>query len=159
VLQRVNRFILHEVEYTTFVTMFLGRLDDNGRTLTYGNAGHNLPIIVREHPKENPVSWLHPTAAAIGLVEQSEISSETIPLAQGDTLLLYTDGIAEAINPKQEEFGAERLAALVGREPRLTARELVEALRRALREFTGGQPLADDATIVVCRITNRFGSS
>ena len=158
VLERVNRFFLHNVQLTTFVTMFLGRFDEEARTLTYCNAGHNPPLVLRGNGGGNPVSWLQPTGAAIGLVEEPGISSEIITLAAGDTLLLYTDGITEATNAPGEEFGSERLAALVQQEADSSSKRLVEALRHGLQEFTGGKPLADDATIVECRIANGFTS-
>lgn len=154
VLQRVNRFFLHNVHFTTFVTMFLGRFDHKTHTLNYCNAGHNPPLIFRKQENGgNSISWLKPTGAAIGLVEEFQISSETIPLALGDVLLLYTDGVTEAVNLQEEEFGRERLAALVRQESDLSAKELVQALRHMLQEFTSGQPLADDTTIVACKIT------
>jgi sigma-B regulation protein RsbU (phosphoserine phosphatase) len=153
VLQRVNRFLLHNVHFTTFVTIFLGRFNNGTCTLNYCNAGHNPPLIFRKQETgRNPVSWLQPTGAAIGLVEEFQISSETITLALGDILLLYTDGVTEAVNLQEEEFGRERLAALVRQESDLSAKELVQALRHMLREFTNGQPLADDTTIVACKI-------
>jgi sigma-B regulation protein RsbU (phosphoserine phosphatase) len=80
------------------------------------------------------------------------MSSETITLSLGDVLLLYTDGVTEAVNLQEEEFGRERLAALVRQESDLSAKELVQALRHTLQEFTNGQPLADDTTIVACKI-------
>jgi len=159
VLQRVNHFFFHNVQLATFVTMFLGRFDDRGHTMTYCNAGHSPPLVLRKQDRRNPISWLQPTGAAIGLVEQSQIPSETVTLAPGDILLLYTDGVTEAVNRQEEEFGRERLAALVRQESDLSAKELVEALRHMLQEFTGGQPLADDTTFVACRIADGFGSS
>lgn len=159
VLQRVNGFFLHNVQFTTFVTMFLGRFDDRLRTLTYCNAGHNPPLLLGNHGRRNRESWLQPTGAAIGLVEQSEISSQTTELVPGDVLLLYTDGVTEAVNAWQEEFGPERLAAIVRRQSDSSAKELVKTLLHVLEEFAAGQPLADDATIVACKITDGFGNS
>jgi len=159
VLQRVNRFFLHNIQLTTFVTMFLGRFDPQSRTLTYCNAGHNPPLVLRKNDGADSVSWLRPTGAAIGLVEEPGISSESITLAAGDTLLLYTDGITEALDTQGEEFGRGRLAELVQQEADMSARQLVEALRHGLQEFTRGRPLADDATIVACRIADGFTTS
>ena len=97
---------------------------------------------------------MRPTGAAIGLVEESEFGTETVTLAPGDVLLLYTDGVTEAINPQEEEFGQERLAEMARRGSHCwSAQELVREVRRDLQEFTHGQPLADDATIVACKTT------
>lgn len=153
VLNHLNRFFLHNVHLTTFVTLFLARFDPARRTLTYSNAGHNPPLLY--HAQANggePVAWLAPTAAAIGLIEEFEPGLETVTLAQGDLLLLYTDGVTEAINPAEEQFGKERLAALAGQAAGSPARVVVQALRQGLQEFIQGQPLADDTTIVVGKL-------
>ncbi len=150
VLQRVNDIFCHNVHMTTFVTLFLARLDPDLRTLTYCNAGHNPPLLFRRGKASGEITWLDPTNPAIGLVEDSEWKSKTISLLPGDILLLYTDGVTEAENAQGEEFGQERLVefAKAGQ----PAREIVLGLQQKLQEFTAGQPLADDTTIVVCRI-------
>ena len=98
------------------------------------------------------MSWLQPTGAAIGLVEQFQFKAETVTLSPGDILLLYTDGVTEALNSQTEEFGQARLAESIRQASSLSATDLVRALRRRLQEFTNGQPLVDDTTIVVCKI-------
>lgn len=153
VLNHLNRFFLHNVHLTTFVTLFLARFDPARRTLTYSNAGHNPPLLYHSQTNgSEPAAWLAPTAAAIGLIEEFEPGLETVTLAQGDLLLLYTDGVTEAINPAEEQFGKERLAALVQQEAGSPARMVVQALRQGLQEFIQGQPLADDTTIVVGKL-------
>ncbi|MCZ7571368.1 MAG: PP2C family protein-serine/threonine phosphatase [Ardenticatenaceae bacterium] len=150
---QVNRFFCHNVHFTTFVTLFLARLDHTTGTLTYCNAGHNPPLIVRRaEGGRKPLAWLRPTGPAIGLVEEFQITAETSALGPGDTLLLYTDGVTEVVNPHEEEFGLERLAMLVGHNSEASAKALVRALRGALQEFTDGGPLTDDMTIVACKI-------
>ncbi len=150
VLQRVNDMFLHNVNMTTFVTLFLGHFDPNLRTLTYCNDGHNPPLLLRGSQGNSEVAWLDPTNAAIGLIEGTQFKARTISLLPGDLLLLYTDGVTEAENSKGEEFGTERLAASV--DPGQPARSIVLGLQQKLQEFTDGQPLADDTTIVVYRI-------
>lgn len=153
VLQRVNRFFYHNVHMTTFVTLFLGRFDPALHTLTYSNAGHNPPLLFRSGMDgQESISWLSPTGAAIGLIEEFQITTETMPLAPGDTLLFYTDGVTEAIDQQEEEFGQDRIVELIRREAALPARDLVRALRQGLQEFTADQPLADDTTIIVGKI-------
>lgn len=157
VLNRLNRFFLHNVHLTTFVTLFLARFDPARRTLTYSNAGHNPPLLYRSQANGGePSAWLMPTTAAIGLIEEFEPGLETVMLAQGDLLLLYTDGVTEAINPAEEEFGQERLAALVRQAAGSPARVVVQALRQGLQEFIQGQPLADDTTIVVAKLNGEI---
>jgi phosphoserine phosphatase RsbU/P len=153
VVQRLNSLFYHNIRLTNFVTLFLGCFDPETRELTYCNAGHNPPLLF--HSQQNgreSIAWLQPTGAAIGLVEDFKFGLETVTLTPGDILLLYTDGVTEAFSPQEEEFGAERLAELIRHASTLSAPDLVQEVRRRLQEFTDGRPLADDTTIVVCKI-------
>ena len=147
VAEQLNRFFCHNVHFTTFVTLFLGRLEPATHALTYCNAGHNAPLLWQA----GRAAWLAPTGAAIGLVEDSRAAAESASLAPGDVLLLYTDGVTEARNRQAEQFGSDRLAALVREHTALSAPELVQALRQQLHVFADGQPLADDTTVVACK--------
>ncbi len=153
VLQHLNRFFVHNVHFTTFVTLFLACFDPATQTLTYGNAGHNPPLLYcRQENGGDSINWLQPTGAAIGLVEEFKIGTETATLAHGDILLLYTDGVTEAMNAGEDQFGRERLAALVHQAAELPAKELVQAIRQEVQAFTEGEALADDTTIVVAKV-------
>ena len=112
--------------------------------------------MARQAAGPEPAAWLWPTAAAIGLVEEFQVTTAAVSLAPGDILLLYTDGVTEAINPREEEFGRERLANLVRQEMALPAPELVGSLRQALQRFTDNRPLADDTTIVAARLAEEM---
>jgi phosphoserine phosphatase RsbU/P len=152
VLARVNRFFNHNIRFTTFVTLFLARLDPATRTLRYSNAGHNPALLYRKSGDgETSITWLGPTGAAIGLVEDFRPGESSLELAAGDVLVLYTDGITDAVNPQGQPFGEDGLAAVVQESGTLPARELTQRLWRAVQEFTGGGPLADDATAMAVR--------
>jgi sigma-B regulation protein RsbU (phosphoserine phosphatase) len=151
VLERINRFYLHNVNYTTFVTVFLGIFNPLTRLLTYFNAGHHPPVLVRQGNDE--VTWLQPNGAAIGIIEDYKIVPGQAHLGPGDVLVLYTDGITEALNARHKEFGLDRLGELALKYADLPAGEIVSALRQELTEFTDGRPLVDDITMVVCKVT------
>jgi sigma-B regulation protein RsbU (phosphoserine phosphatase) len=152
VVRRLNLLFCHNVRMTTFVTLFVARFDSHTRKLTYCSAGHNPPLLFRSQSNgKEPLSWLRPTGAAIGLVEEFQFGTEDVTLAPGDVLLLYTDGVTEAVNAREEQFGQERLSELVRRGSRRSAQELVREVRHRLQEFTYGQALADDATIIACK--------
>jgi sigma-B regulation protein RsbU (phosphoserine phosphatase) len=85
-------------------------------------------------------------------VEEFQVTTETVKLGPGDIMVLYTDGVTEVVNAQEEEFGRERLAGLVQQRSALSARDLIQVVRQALQEFTNGQPLADDTTIIVYKI-------
>jgi sigma-B regulation protein RsbU (phosphoserine phosphatase) len=153
VIRELNRLFLHNIHFTTFVTLFLGAFDPVTRRLTYCNAGHNPPLIFRNKGNAGePVGWLLPTGAAIGLVEESPFRVQTIGFSPGDILLLYTDGVTEARNHQGEEFGQEGLAAFVRQEANLSAKDLVQALWSALQGYTNVQQMADDVTLVACKV-------
>ncbi len=153
VMQRVNRYYLHNINLTTFVTVFLGQFDPVRSLLTYCNAGHNPPLLYRGRPDgKSPISWLQPTGAAIGVVENYQIQADQVELGKGDVLLLYTDGLTEATNPGREQLGQDRLADLVASNAGKSARDLVAAVRQGLAEFIGQESLADDVTILACKV-------
>lgn len=151
VLKRINRLYIHNINFSTFVTIFFARLDTQTRILSYANAGHNPPLLHRRSTGES--AWLKPTGAAIGLMEDNHVRLESVQLQQGDTLLLYTDGIVEALNPQNtEQFGYERLLQVVQQNESLSATELTQKVRQALNDFTQGALLADDITLIACKI-------
>lgn len=93
-----------------------------------------------------------PTGAAIGLVEEAGFAEKTVDLQKDDLLVLYTDGVIEAVNNQNQEFGRERLEALIRQSERIPVKEVIQSIRLSLEEFSEGKPLADDTTIVVCKI-------
>ena len=151
ILERINRFYIHNIHFTTFVTVFLARFDPVTRTLTYVNAGHNPPAVRRGASAE--ILWLKPTAPAIGLAEDFRARMESIGFSQGDSLLLYTDGVTEVLNISNEQFGQERLADLVHQHADRTAPDLLQAVRQAVSAFGGDRPLVDDVTMVALKIS------
>jgi phosphoserine phosphatase RsbU/P len=150
VLERINHIILHNINYLTFVTAFLCRFDPITHLLTFSNAGQNPPLFYSH--RERDVKWLMPTGAALGVIEGNRIRAETVELFEGDILLFYTDGITEANNPQKEAFGKERLAALVQENSGLSVQNLVRVVRQAVEDFSGGQPLEDDITLIAGRL-------
>jgi sigma-B regulation protein RsbU (phosphoserine phosphatase) len=150
VLERVNHFYLHNIHVTTFITAFLGHYDSATRILTYSNAGHTPPLVLQGQGSKE--IWLKPTSAAIGLVEGYNSEPARISLSKGDVLLFYTDGVTETTGPKGEQFGTQRLAALIEARADQPAQELVSALRQEVYEFSSGRPSADDITILALKI-------
>ncbi len=151
VLERINRFYIHNIHFTTFVTVFLACFDTNTLTLSYVNAGHNPPAVRRK--SDGTIIWLKPTAPAIGLAEEFHPRMEMISFAEGDSLLLYTDGVTEVLNISNEEFGQERLADLVQQYADRPAPDLLQGVRQALSTFGGNQPLVDDVTMVALKVS------
>ena len=151
ILERINRFYIHNINFTTFVTVFLARYDPLTRILTYANAGHNPPAIARKDGVD--VTWLKPTAPAIGLSEEFHPRMESVTLERGDVLFLYTDGVTEAFNVAQEQFGKLRLAELLEENADLNAAEIIQTVRQGLTAFGGGRVPEDDTTFVALKVS------
>ena len=153
VMSQVHRLFIHNIRFDTFVTFFIGAFDSATKTLTYCNAGHQPPLLFRKSKsKEESVVMLRPTGAAIGLVEEAKFGEKTIDLQEGDLLVLYTDGVTEAMNTENQQFGRERLETLIRQVEGLPVKEVIQKVRLSLEEFSEGKPLADDTTIMVSRI-------
>lgn len=151
VVEHVNRLLIHNVRFATFVSLFLGAFDPKSHTLAYCNAGHNPPLVYRGGNGGDAL-WLSPTGAAIGLVEDVPFRAEKVQMMPGDVLLLYTDGVPEAVNLQGEQFGYERLAQSLRGWGNSSAREVIQGIRQELDSFTQGGPLTDDVTLVVAKI-------
>jgi sigma-B regulation protein RsbU (phosphoserine phosphatase) len=150
VLERINRLYVHNVNFTTFVTIFFAKFDPKTRIFTYANAGHNSAYLYRTAKKEE--TWLRPTGPAIGLMEGFNVRAEQVELKDEDILLIYTDGITEAMNSRGEQFGTERLAKLVREHTDLTAQELANNVLLTVSDFADGKNFVDDITIITSKI-------
>jgi sigma-B regulation protein RsbU (phosphoserine phosphatase) len=151
ILERINRFYIHNINFTTFVTIFLARFDPVTRTLTYVSAGHNPPVVVRQ--RDGEVLWLDRTAPAIGLSEEFHPQTEFLTLEQGDVLFLYTDGVTEAFNHVFEQFGTIRLAEVLRNNVDLGAGDIIQTVRQGLEAFGNGHALEDDTTFVALKVS------
>ena len=153
VVQRLNNLFCHNIQLIKFITLFLGSYDPATRVLKYCNAGHNPPLLFRYDERQaKRLQWLQPTGAAIGLAESFTFRMETIVLQPGDVLVLYTDGITEAMNPAREEFGENRLAEFAQQQAALHPQDFIKTLRLAVNVFAGEQALRDDVTIMVGKV-------
>jgi phosphoserine phosphatase RsbU/P len=145
-LRRVNDLLLPDTRQGMFVTAVYGVLDlDNGR-LTYVNAGHNPPLWVSR--LNSTVQKLTRTGIALGVMEQPDMSEETIQLAAGDFILLYTDGLSEAFSADDEMFGEARLIETVRSAQVELVEDLLVAVEDRLNEFIDDTPLGDDLTML-----------
>lgn len=149
VVHRLNKLFSHNIHLIRFITLFLGHYDPQTRVLKYCNAGHNPPLVIRR-PDGQPATshWLQPTGAAIGLAESFNFTTGEIELLRGDMLVLYTDGVTEAMNARDEQFGENRLEDVVRNNAGLSPQDLIKALRSKISEFSGMKSYADDLTVV-----------
>ena len=148
-LQRVNDLLLPDTEQGMFVTAVYGVLDLESGQFTYANAGQNPPLWVRGGQLE--VQRLTRTGIALGVFSDSPMSEKMIQLAPGDSLLLYTDGVTEAFSSSGKLFGETRLIDTLRSTQHSSANHLLEVVEKALNEFIGITPLADDLTMLAVR--------
>jgi len=144
-LSRLNGFLSARSEHGKYATLFYSKLDSSGR-LTYANAGHCAPMLVRA---AGGIEKLEATGMPVGLVDGAVFGLETRDLTPGDRLVLYSDGVTEAQDPEGEFYGRKRLRKTIEAAPRSGSAELHAAIRKSLLEFTRGAEQSDDVTLVV----------
>ena len=146
-IERANRWITRDSESGMFVTLFYGVLEPTSGRLRYTSAGHNPPLHYRV--ADGSFAELRAPGIALGVLEEIKLHEAEVTLAPGDLLVCYTDGVTEAINEALQEFGVERLRALIAAQRALGAEALVEAITDAVSRHGQGQPPFDDVTLVV----------
>lgn len=130
-----------------FVTLVYAVLDANSHAIRYTNAGHNPPVCANAGGSR----LLTTGGTLLGIVEGMTFEEEIVPLAPGDTLVLYTDGISESTNEAEELFGDERLQEFVAQRRNLTVDRLKDEILETIRLHQGNAPQADDMTLVIIR--------
>ncbi len=149
----INSLICASAAEGKFASLFYGVYDDATRTLSYVNAGHNPPIVVR-HTEDggHETLALQPSGMVVGLFANQRYERRTVELRPGDLLVVYTDGVTEAADHEREPFGEERLAELVAAHHELDVSELCETIYAEVARFTGNAPAADDMTLIVAKV-------
>jgi len=145
-MSRLDRVVAANFPRNRFVTLFFGLLDPASGELTYCNAGHNPPFLVRS---DDSIERLTSCGTILGIFPEMSYEVKHSRLLPGDVLTLFSDGVTEENNPGGEEFGEERLAKLLIARGRDGAANLVEGIRQAVLAWAAGAAAADDVTVVV----------
>jgi sigma-B regulation protein RsbU (phosphoserine phosphatase) len=145
-IARVNLALYKRGIESRFVTLMYGSLEPDGR-LTYCNAGHNPPLVVGK----GGVRRLEVGGPIVGLFEHAVFQEETVVLEPGDWLIVFSDGVSEAMSAAGDEYGEERILAVVDKETSLAPADLLKSLFADVRVFTKGAPQSDDITALVLR--------
>jgi serine phosphatase RsbU (regulator of sigma subunit) len=151
IVRDVNRQLCSLTEPNRFVTLFFGIYDDQRRQLSCVNAGHNAPMLLRAGADGAAPERLRAGGTVLGFFPEAGWRPQSLALAPGDLLVAVTDGVIEAENADDEEFGERRLAEIVAASRSLPAADLCRAVLSRVAEFLGGLPAADDLTVVVAR--------
>lgn len=155
VMARMNDFVTEDMKKGMFVTIFYVILDSKNRIISYSSAGHNPMILYRAESDET--FFLNPRGFPVGIslpddsLFRRSIDVEKIKLKKDDMLVIYTDGVTEAMNERREQYGEEKLLSLIKKHGRLAPKEFIERLSDDIKEFTGGHPQNDDITVVAIK--------
>jgi sigma-B regulation protein RsbU (phosphoserine phosphatase) len=147
-MKRLNGMFLERKIEGHFITLTYSLWEPRSKVLTLANAGMPLPILVRN----GQCRAIRAEGVPLGLLENTEYQPVTVNLQTGDLLAFFSDGITEANNPQQEEFGVRRLENALSREPQKPLHEIVRQVFQELGEFEAGNPQRDDQTLVVLRV-------
>ncbi len=151
VLAAVNRNLFPDIREDMFITVSYVVLASDGSTLSLARAGHTPPLLWRKSTGKVEVVSAPGVAVGVdkGAVFERITKDVSIPMESGDVLLLYTDGVNEAVDHKELEFGEERIKTILALAAPNGANAVVEALCESVKKFIGGEPQADDITLVV----------
>ncbi len=147
-VKSINEYLAENTPSNRFITLFIAELDPQTGILNYINAGHNPPLVGRADGK---VEQLESGGFPLGIMPMAEYEVGQIKLAAGEALVIYSDGVSEAENLKDEEFGMERLTKVVSKNLQTSASGLRDKVESALSSFTQTAPANDDITIGYCQ--------
>jgi sigma-B regulation protein RsbU (phosphoserine phosphatase) len=148
-LMRTNDLILADARSDLFVTIFYTIVDASSEMVHFANAGHNPTLLVRA--ASSIPEYLTEHGMALGVMPDVTLEEQSLIVGQGDVFVLYTDGVTEALNATNEEFGLERLERCVAASLSGSADDIAWAIRQALDEHVGDEPPFDDITLVVVK--------
>jgi serine phosphatase RsbU (regulator of sigma subunit) len=149
-IKQANELICRDSTSGMFVTLFYAVLNTRWKRLRYVNAGHNPPLLFRKGTED--VIPLRAKGIALGVAHHIDLQEASIDLLPGDTLVLYTDGITDAINDRLEVFGLERLIGIVRANRALSSKDLLDRIQNDVMRFAGQQPQFDDITLMVLKV-------
>jgi len=149
-LERANRLLCNSIRRGSFVTLFYGILDTVTHRFQYANAGHNRPLLLRLGQEPEILSL---GSLVLGFLPAVTYQEAAFTFNPGDLLLIYSDGITEAMNPDHEQFGEERLTALLTAHTDAPATQIIEQILKATAQHTGAEPQTDDMTMVILKRT------
>jgi len=147
VVRRLNQRLCADVHPGSFASLLYGRLDPRSRSFRYVNAGHPAGLVVA---RDGSIRRLEEGGLLLGVERDAEYRMGTETFEAGETLLLYSDGVTDVLNEQDEEYGAERLEALLPRLTHLPGAKIVESIVASVESFVGGR-LPDDLALLVAK--------
>ena len=151
IMFKVNNLLFESTEPENYVTALYGVLDIKNRIFTFANGGHNAPVL---RHADGSIEYLTQGGMALGALEDSKYEERPVKLNTGEIIVFYTDGVTEAKNEKEEEFGTQRLKQVINISHPLSANQIMENIQNAVKAFTNDASYADDLTLVVIKVVD-----
>ena len=152
-VSRINAVLHGTVQPGRYATLFYGLYDDETRRLTYVNAGHPPPLLIRGAQRANPeVTALDACVSPVGMFPVMNAREETVQMVAGDWLVTYSDGVSEALDSSDDEFGRARILAQVAASHSADADTMRDGIEAAVSQHAAGRPQYDDLTLVVGKV-------
>ncbi len=148
IISRLNRLIYDNTDLEKYITFFYGILNTKTHTFTFCNAGHNPPYLINA---KGSIQELKTGGIVLGMMQDAAYETETIELHKEDTIVMYTDGITEAMNAQEDEFGELRLQEIIKENKKESAEHIIEVISSDVKNYTGNTLQSDDITMVVVK--------
>jgi len=152
VMRNVNRLVYEASPDNRYATLFFARYDPRTRAMDYINAGHNAPVVLRPGPAGGSIHRLGAGGPVIGLLEAPHFAAGSIQLQPGDLFVAYSDGVSEAMNADEEEWGEERFFAEAAGCRTMEPQAAIRRLMAAADAFAAGAEQHDDMTLVIVKV-------
>ncbi len=149
IISRLNKLIYDNTDLEKYITFFYGILDTKTNTFVFCNAGHNPPYLI---DKKGIIRELKTGGIVLGMMLGTPFETETIEFKSGDTVVMYTDGITEAMDNNGDEYGEMRLQNIVKINRDKSAQDIIKAVSSDVKDFTHETPQSDDITMVVVQV-------
>jgi sigma-B regulation protein RsbU (phosphoserine phosphatase) len=153
VTSKINNIIHRNTGHDKFITFFAGIIDIENYTFTSVNAGHNPPYLYRAN--DSSLKLLEKGGLILGMMANMSYEQEMNQLHSGDWIIMFTDGISEAMNENEEEFEEHRIETVIKQNIEVSAEKMKDNILAAVKEFTAGTPQSDDITMIIVKVTNK----
>ncbi|MDH3216609.1 MAG: SpoIIE family protein phosphatase [Candidatus Krumholzibacteria bacterium] len=147
-IRRSNQLLYRSTDPEKFATLFYGILDFGKHELTFSNAGHENPFLFGPH---SPPTRLETGGTVLGVIENFPFEEEVVRVQPGDTLVVFSDGITDAFDPEDNQFGEQRLVEILTQHQKQSAEDIIDRIIDAVKKHAGTAPQTDDLTLLVLK--------
>ena len=153
-VKMLNSLLLERIQEEKFITLFLSVFDSNSKRFSYVNAGHNYPVLIKGRNGKSDTQYLESTGTIVGMFPGAEYRQEEILLEVGDMLMIYTDGLTEVVDSRDELFGEDRLVGSVTKHRHSPLEQISQETISDIKEYSDGADPVDDMTMVLARVVD-----